>query len=359
MRTAIFQFLIVLSCSISISCQSSAAEEMDNEDTVTNEKDNPTTDDENEEETTSGTVVSLHGQLHVDGNRILDKNDEEVQLRGMSFFWSQWIEGSKYYTPETVAWLKKDWQCTVVRAAMGIEDDGGYITDPEVNKQRVFTVIDAAIEQGIYVIVDWHSHHAEDYLEQSKAFFAEVAQKYGNTPNIIYEIYNEPLDTPAWNTVLKPYHEAVIKEIRKFDADNIIICGTRTWSQRVDEVIGNEINDENVAYTLHYYASSHKQELRNIAKQALDNDIALFVTEYGTTEFTGNGTIDIAETNTWWDFLDENKISWCNWSVADKVESASALKPNSSTTGDWTMEDLTQSGAMVRDEIKAQNQKFE
>lgn len=323
--------------------------------TETSVEETPTTPTVPTDPNTEDTVVSLHGQLHIEGTKILDQNNNEVQLRGMSFFWSQWI--GEFYTPQTVRWLKEDWQCTIVRAAMAVEDSEGYITNPETEKNKVFTVIDAAIAEGIYVIVDWHSHHAEDYEEQATTFFSEVAQKYGDRPNIIYEIYNEPLDV-SWDNVLKPYHEAVLAEIRKYDPDNIVVCGTRNWSQNVDDVIGNEIDDENVAYTLHYYATTHKQELRDTAQEALDNNIALFVTEFVTTDASGDGFIDIQEANTWWEFLDENKISWCNWSIADKDESSAALLPNSSTTGNWNASDLTQSGTMVREELKSKNPQF-
>lgn len=313
----------------------------------------PTDPNEEKEETS---FVSQHGQLQVEGNKIVDQHGNVVQLRGMSFFWSQWM--GKYYTAETVKWLKQDWHCTVVRASMGIEDSEGYIINPQTEKAKIITVIDAAIANGIYVIVDWHSHHAEDYEEEAKLFFTEIAQKYGDHPNIIYELYNEPLDV-SWTNILKPYHEAVISEIRKFDPDNIAICGTRNWSQQVNEVIGHEIDDDNVAYTLHYYASTHKQDLRDIAQNALDNDIALFVTEFGTTDYSGDGFIDVQETYTWWNFLDDNAISWCNWSIADKNENSAALKPNSSTIGQWPDSTLTQSGHLVREELRNKNPKFQ
>lgn len=301
------------------------------------------------------TVVELYGQLSVSSNKIVDQNNNAIQLRGMSLFWSQWM--GQYYTQGSVAWLKSDWNVTVIRASMGVEDTDGYLSNPAIEKAKVFTVIDAAIEAGIYVIVDWHSHHAEDHLIEAKEFFAEVAQKYGDKPNLIYETYNEPLDVP-WSTVLKPYNESVIAEIRKYDADNIVICGTRNWSQQVDEVVGNKINDANVAYALHYYAASHKQYLRDIAQTAIDNDIALFVTEFGVTEYTGDGFVDVAESNTWWQFLDANKISWCNWSIADKDESASALVPGASGNGNWSENELTVSGKFVRAELLKKNLKF-
>lgn len=300
-------------------------------------------------------AVEENGQLQIKEGTLVNKNGNPIQLRGMSFFWSQWI--GKYYNAEVIKWLKKDWQCNVVRAAMSVDADDGYISNPEVEKNKVFAVIDAAIENGLYVIVDWHSHHAENYLEESKAFFGEVSKKYGHLPNIIYETYNEPLDV-SWTSVLKPYHEAVIAQIRINDPDNLIICGTRTYSQRVDEVIGNTIDDSNVAYTLHYYAATHMQELRDLAKTALDHKIALFVTEFGVTEASGDGSIDAAEAQKWWQFLDANTISWCNWSIADKVELAAALKPNANVTGDWSLDMLTISGKMVREELKRKNPKY-
>ncbi|GAA4271125.1 glycoside hydrolase family 5 protein [Aquimarina gracilis] len=345
-------FIFVLSISLLSACESDS------------DAPGPSTDEQGEDNSggdgnngdgstdTPTTAVANFGLLKTSGNKIVDKNNNPIQLRGMSLFWSQWM--GQYYTKEAVSWLKEDWKCNIVRAAMGVEDADGYLSNKDFEKQKVFTVIDAAIEEGIYVIVDWHSHHAEDHVEEAKTFFAEVAQKYGDKANLIYEIYNEPLNVP-WNDVLKPYHEQVITAIRQHDPDNLIICGTRTWSQDVDEVIGNEINDNNVAYTLHYYASTHKQFLRDKAQKALDAGIPLFVTEYGVTEASGDGFIDTDEARVWWGFLDQNNISWCNWSIADKREASAALNPGASGQGGWTEDEITTSGKMVRDEIKTKN----
>lgn len=279
-----------------------------------------------------------------------------MQLRGMSLSWSQWWP--QFYTQEVVKWLKDDFQVNIIRASMGIEDPGGYLENKAQEKAKIFTVIDAAIEEGLYVIVDWHSHHAQDYIEEAVIFFAEVAKKYGDRANIIYETYNEPLDTVSWTDTLKPYHETIISEIRTHDPDNIIIAGTRSWSQRVDEVIGNRLSDVNTLYTLHYYAASHKQELRTIAQNALDAGIPLFVSEYGVTEYTGDGFVDVAEARIWWDFLDDNQISWCNWSIADKEESSAAVRPGASGNGGWPLDMLTPSGLLVREEIRAKNPEY-
>lgn len=304
----------------------------------------------------ANTVVDAYGQLSVSGKNLVDKNGTPIQLRGMSLSWSNWWP--QFYTAEVVKWLKDDFNVTIIRTALGVQEPGGYLDDQANQKEKVFTVIEAAIAEGIYVLVDWHSHHAEDNVEEAKAFFTEVAQKYGDQPNILYETYNEPLDDVSWTGVIKPYHETIIAEIRKYDSDNVIIAGTRAWSTAVDEVIGNEIDDANIMYTFHYYASSHKQDLRDIAQIAIDAEIPIFVTEHGVTEYTGDGFIDVPEANTWWDFLDENKISWLNWSISDKEESSAAVRPGASPTGGWPDNMLTQSGLMTRAELRAKNPTF-
>lgn len=297
------------------------------------------------------TVVQKYGQLRVSGNRIVDKNGAPVQLRGMSLYWSQWIP--KYYTFNTIRWLRDDWKVTVVRAAMGINGNtDGYLVNPTAERNKVIAVVDAAIQLGIYVIIDWHDHNAHNSRAQAQAFFADMAQRYGNSPNVLYETWNEPLNY-SWSTVIKPYHEAVIGSIRQHDPDNIIICGTRNWSQEVDEAAANPINRPNIAYTLHFYANTHGSGLRSKASTALSRGAALFVTEYGTTDASGNGTVNAAATREWWSFLDQNGIGHANWSVADIGESSAALVSGASPNGGWTTSQIKTSGQLVRTELRA------
>jgi endoglucanase len=298
------------------------------------------------------TIVEKYGQLSVKGNYIIGQYGDTVQLRGMSMFWSQWK--GQFYNSGVVKWLVDDWKCTVVRAAMGVEM-GGYLDQPYEQKDLVKRMIKAAIDQGIYVIIDYHSHHAHTDVHSAKKFFAEMAEKYGSYPNVIYEIFNEPLQDISWSKDLKPYSEEVIKAIRQHDPDNIIICGTRQWSQLVNEAALDPVKGENIMYTLHFYAGTHKQWLRDEAKKAMGNGIAIFVTEYGTCDASGNGNFDPEETKVWWDFLDKYKISYCNWSVSDKEETASILVFGAGWTGKWKESKLTESGKLVREDMVRKN----
>ncbi|MFN6944565.1 MAG: glycoside hydrolase family 5 protein [Cytophagaceae bacterium] len=308
---------------------------------------------------TNTPAVERWGQLSVEGNRIVGKDGNPVVLRGMSFFWSQWPEGSKYYNKDVVKWLRDDWRCTVIRAAMAVDQiHGGYTTSPTIaerEKAKIIEVIDAAIDNGLYVIIDWHSHEAEETVEDAKAFFAEMAQTYGHYPNIIYETYNEPINQD-WSTVIKPYHEAVIDTIRHYDQNNIIVCGTGRWAQDVDIAADDPImGRKHIAYTLHYYATTHGRFLRGKANYALNKGLALMVTEYGTCEANGDGFLDKEESQIWWDWMDSHRISHCNWSVSDKNETASALVRNANSLGGWTEEEISPSGKFVREHLKSKN----
>lgn len=288
--------------------------------------------------------------LSVSGNRVL-VGGVPKSLAGNSFFWSNngW-GGERYYNASIVSWLKSDWQSSIVRAAMGVDESGGYLQYPEENTAKVRAVIDAAIENDMYVIIDWHSHHAEDYRPNAISFFQQMAREYGHFNNVIYEIYNEPLEFTSWDHTIKPYAEAVIAAIRAIDPDNLIVVGTRQWSQRVDEVARNPITSHvNIAYTLHFYAATHFDKERGWAQEALNNGIALFATEWGTVNNEGKGRVNYQNTDAWMTFLLDNKISHANWSIHDKEEGASALFPGASTSGGW--QNLTASGTKVKDVV--------
>lgn len=298
---------------------------------------------------TTSYVVSMHGALAVDGNKIVNKNGTPVCFAGNSFFWSNdgW-GGEYYYKASVVSWLKKDWKSTIVRVAMGVDDDGGYLKNKAANLSRVKTIVDAAIKEDMYVIIDWHSHHAENYSSDAVAFFKEMATLYGKKENVIYEIYNEPLDI-SWSNVIKPYAEKIIAAIRAIDPDNLIIVGTPVWSQKVDDAASDPITKySNIAYTLHFYSINHKQWLRDRASAALSKGIALFVTEWGAVGYTQNDP----ESDLWMKWCKENKISHCCWAVNDKAEAWSSLVKGANSSGNWSDSQLTETGKYNRKIIR-------
>ncbi len=297
-------------------------------------------------------VVTENGLLRAEGNRIVGTHGEPVAVAGMSHFWSQW-EG-EFYAAETVDWLVKDWKVTLARAALGVHDgELGYQQQPAAEIAKVRTVINAAIANDIYVLIDWHDHHAEDNVEDAVAFFSQMARLYGEQPHVIYEIYNEPLKV-SWSKVVKPYAERVIAAIRAHDPDNLIIVGTPYWSQRVDEAAADPIDDPNVAYTLHFYAGTHKADLRERAQQALDAGVALMVTEWGTVNANGDGEIDHQSVAEWMEFLKENHLSHAAWAVSNKDEGAGIVKPQVTKISGWAEHELTANGRFLRNLLRAE-----
>uniref|UniRef100_A0A914BVB4 Glycoside hydrolase family 5 domain-containing protein n=1 Tax=Acrobeloides nanus TaxID=290746 RepID=A0A914BVB4_9BILA len=223
---------------------------------------------------------------------------------------------------------------------MGVEF-GGYLQHPETEYENIKTVIEAAIENGMYVLVDWHEEHAylPEHTAASIKFFTNISTTYGNYPHIIYEIFNEPSNA-TWD-VIKAYHIQVINAIRANDPNNVIVAGTPNWSSDVDVAAEDPINGTNIAYTFHFYAASHGQSFRDKVSKAISLNLPVFVTEYGVVTYTGNGPVNETSSQIWWDFLDQNLLSYVNWSIENKNETAAALMPNSvaSQVGDksrWT-----------------------
>jgi len=294
--------------------------------------------------------VEKHGQLAIENGQLVNQRHKAVSLAGPSFYWSNngW-SGEELYSKQVISNIRQQWQPGIVRVALGADYDGSYLFFPEDNLRRVTEVIDAAIENNLYVIVDWHSHHAERNIEQAVQFFQLMAQRYGHLPHIIYEIYNEPLKDTDWHSVIKPYAIKVIEAIRAIDKDNIILVGTQSWSQDVDISAINPIKDvQNIAYSLHFYAGTHKNELRQKAQKALDAGLALFVSEWGSVSATGDGAVDYLETEKWLAFMKENKLSHCSWALSRKNEEAAMFKTDASITGPWPDEQLTENGRYLK-----------
>jgi endoglucanase len=291
--------------------------------------------------------VKNHGQLQVKGSQLCDDAGAPLVLRGMSFGWHNFWP--RFYNPRAVAWLASDWNCSVVRAAMGVEPKGGYKDDPLGAVKKIKAVVDGAIKSGIYVIIDWHSHNIN--LAEAKTFFAQMAAEYGKYPNVIYELFNEP-DQESWDDV-KSYATEVIQVIRKLDPDNIILVGNPHWDQDIHLVADDPLAGfDNIMYTVHYYAATHKQELRDRCNYALQKGIPIFISESAGMEATGDGPLNEAEWHKWIDWADQNKISWITWSVSDKNETCSVLYPKARSNGNWRDKDLKESGKKTRALLK-------
>ena len=183
-----------------------------------------------------------------------------------------------------------------------------------------------------------------------------MAAQYGAYPHVIYEIFNEP-DEESWADV-KKYSIEIIKTIRAIDPDNIILVGTPHWDQDVQLAADDPITGySNIMYTLHFYAATHSQYLRDRGNYALSKKLPLFISESAGMEATGDGPINDSEWQHWIDWAEQNKISWITWSVSDKDETCSVLKPTAADKGNWKDADLKESGIKARELLRKYNKK--
>lgn len=300
-------------------------------------------------------VVERYGSLQVIGTDLSDSKGNPVQIVGMSSHGLQWH--GKYANEKVIRTLRDDWNCQLWRSAMYVSN-GGYIGNPSL-KNKVFESIEAAIKLGVYVIVDWHVLSDQDpllYEKQAADFFTEVATKYGQNPNIIYEICNEPNGKDiTWEKNIKPYAERIIKVIRSIDENNVIIVGTPNWSGDLYPVMKDPIvREKNIMYTLHFYAGSHGKERRTMVEKAVKSGLPVFITEWGTTRESGDGGVFKKQTLEWMNFCKKNNISWANWSVNNKGEDSGILKFNAdrNAEGNWQEKDLSESGILLREILR-------
>jgi endoglucanase len=299
--------------------------------------------------------VARNGALKVHDGKLVNQQGIAPQLRGISLSWSLW-QGRKYYNPGVVSWLAGDFKISILRVAMGVEPDGGYLQQPDEQQKLVTVAVDQAIREGIYVLIDWHDHHANQHLGDSKEFFKQMAKKYAGVPNVIYEIWNEPAKTD-WKTV-KDYAMQVIPIIRKYDKNNIIVVGSPNWDQDVDIAAADPITGfNNIAYSFHFYASDnyHQEALRARADKAIKLALPLIITEWGVGEANGDGEFNMQKTQTWLKWMEDNQLSWANWNITDKHETTAILQKDAPIYGGWTDANLTPAGAYIRNVLRELN----
>ena len=295
-------------------------------------------------------IVSRHGKLKVVGTKLCDKNGAAIQLKGMSAHQLQHYP----WTAVTVTNLVGQYHNSMVRAAMYIEE-GGYLTDPAGMMAKTKIIIDAAIANDIYVLIDWHGVGGDpnQHTAEAKVFFQEISAAYRASPNVIYEIYNEP--NVGWSEI-KRYADQVIPVIRANDPASVIIVGTPNYCAIPQDALHDRLKFPNVMYTLHFYCGDATKEAsgqgqRENVTGLLAQGLPIFVTEWGTSNWDGDGGPYPLTARKWLDFMNEHKLSWANWSLATKQEGSAFLKPTATMSGPWTDKDLSPSGLFVKDQF--------
>lgn len=305
------------------------------------------TEEQNSSKSQAGFGEGPAGALSVKGTKLVDSEDNPVQLRGISTHGLAWFPD--YINADCIRQLKEEWGMNVIRLAMYTAESGGYCTGGNRDdlKALVKNGVEYATDCGMYVIIDWHilsDGNPNTYIDEAKAFFEEMSTEYADYTNVLYEICNEPNGGTSWSDV-KAYAEQVIAVIRENDEEGIILVGTPNWSQYVEQAAADPITDySNIMYTLHFYAATHTDSLRASMINAIGAGLPVFVSEYGICDASGNGAIDENQAGQWVQLMDENQISYVAWNLSNKSETSAVIKSGCSKTSGFTEEDLSESG---------------
>lgn len=297
------------------------------------------------------TPVSQHGQLSVKNGQLVDKSGKGYQLRGMSTHGLTWFP--EFVNESAFKTLRDDWNTNVVRLAMYVDEWGNgqcYMGNKSGSLELLEKGVDICIKLDMYVIIDWHVLNPGDpskYTNEAKSFFETVSKRYAKYPNVIFEICNEPNGGASWSGNIKPYAEKIIPVIRKNAPNSVIIVGTPTWSQEIDKPLSDPLNYKNVMYAFHFYAATHAG-LRSNVENCVAQGLPVFVSEFGTCDASGGGANDFNETQKWLSYFDKQGISYCNWSICNKDETCSVLRPGTSANGNWSESNLTENGKWIR-----------
>ena len=297
------------------------------------------------------TPVSQHGQLSVKNGQLVDKSGKGYQLRGMSTHGLTWFP--EFVNESAFKTLRDDWNTNVVRLAMYVDEWGNgqcYMGNKSGSLELLEKGVDICVKLDMYVIIDWHVLNPGDpskYTNEAKSFFEKVSKRYAKYPNVIYEICNEPNGGASWSGNIKPYAEKIIPVIRKNAPNSVIIVGTPTWSQEIDKPLSDPLSYKNVMYAFHFYAATHAG-LRSNVENCVAQGLPVFVSEFGTCDASGGGANDFNETQKWLSYFDKQGISYCNWSICNKDETCSVLRPGTSANGNWSESDLTENGKWMR-----------
>lgn len=290
---------------------------------------------------------SISGALQVSGTQLTNKDGHAVQLKGISTHGLSWFP--EYVNKECFRQLREEWNVNVIRLAMYTSEYGGYCSggDQEALKELIRNGVENASELDMYVILDWHilsDGNPNTYLDQARDFFQEMSQDYASRNNVLYEICNEPNGSTSWSDI-KAYAEEIIPVIRNNDEDGIIIVGTPNWSQYVDQAAADPISGyDNIMYSLHFYAATHKDSLRKAMTDAIDAGLPIFVSEYGICDASGNGSIDENQARKWIDVMNQYGISYVAWNLSNKSETSAILSAGCNKTSGFTEDDLSSSG---------------
>lgn len=199
-----------------------------------------------------------------------------------------------------------------------------YVTDEYYMWRYLDKIVSWAGERGQYFIIDWHyignpvtgsgdemPDIQQEHIEFTKQFWTQTASYFKDTPNVIFEIYNEPafIQSESWEDAAKE----IISVIRENGAGQLIIIGSPDYSYDLSWIKEASINDPNAAFSVHVFPNKNFWE-KNISE--IQEEVPLIVTEWGYigSDITAKQSYLRGSRESFGEpfvnFLADNKIGW-------------------------------------------------
>jgi hypothetical protein len=199
--------------------------------------------------------------------------------------------------------------------------------------------------------------------ENSLTFWKEVATKYANQEDIMFELYNEPMIIP-WNIwrdggslstsggccgggeFTAVGMQQLYDEVRSTNANNIVVVGGINWAYDLSGVTsGYALNGTNIVYNTHPYNHNDGSKMPSDWPRAFGNlakEKPVMATEFGQYCYSGDYDQEFIQ------FASSYNMSWTAWAwfVAD------CNFP--SMISDWNGTPLGSIGQLVQSALKSQ-----
>jgi len=238
--------------------------------------------------------------LHVEGNKIKDPAGNTVILRGVDF-----QDIKEQATDRTVG--LNGLIDVVINPEDSLSNSPGWYTrvirftvEPPISNleeyylQTLKPAVDYATSKGLYVIIDWHYiADVNNNIESTNAFWSYMAPRFNSYSNVLYEVYNEPINTGLTWGQFKPYMQAWVDLIRTYAPHNLILAGSPVWDQRMGDAATNPLTGGNIVYVAHIYPSHWRATGSGSVKAQVERVAAVhpvFLSEWGFSETVSAGS---------------------------------------------------------------------
>ena len=262
--------------------------------------------------------------LSVSGRFLRDPQGNNVVLRGVSLI-DVSVANSRPRNAVTLTNMLTNetdgWYTRVVRFPVypnAIDGQPGWIANPDAYfNNHLDPAIQNCISKQIYCIIDWH--YISDYTSSTidtttRAFWSYVAPRYANTPNVIFELYNEPINPDNWST-WKATAQPWVNLIRSFAPNNLILIGGPRWSQNLSSAASDPFVGSNLVYVAHIYPQHGGQSTWDSWFGNAANSVPFFITEWGWQQ---GGAIPTSGTLSGYGvpfstYMESKGLSWTAW----------------------------------------------